>query len=973
VAGEIFVGSVAVSVVPDLRGFNDRVRSELVPSADAIGRDIGKAISKGISDNLSVTKVALDELRRKITDGLKDIKANVSVDVTNVNLDDVRRKINDGLKDIKVNVDLGVTDAKIAETRAKIRDGLRDIKVNVDTSTSSSSRIAADVRSGVSGGFGATIARLFGRGGGTSGGGIGAGGGGGSGTAAAAAGGASGQFLRGNQLAGIATAFGELPLPAQIGIVSAALAALPFVAQVAAGGIVTALGGAFLAVGIYAAAQTKQVQAAWAKFMTGTKAGIQEIGQAFAPVVVNIINTLGPVADKLGDVLVGVLKVIGPPFQVFADTLIKGLASPHVVAAMQEIGVAFAGLLKAFAPDIPGIINSMADAFERLAASVAKNPKAFADFINFMFQIVILIVNGIAYLTDFADYIEFHFMPALAHFVNFWIIVGHDIESAWDTTWNNTVGRTERGLHDIAALFDKQRHDVAASVNQTGADVNNIWRSIWNNTVGRAIRGVQDTIHAVDGIMGVLNTWDHLNSQSARLWNILWQVTVGQVVTGTRHVISDITFFVNQVIGLWLYLGRSGAAIWNQIWSNTVSQAVNGYRKLLPVFDTIGRMVTIAWDNILHFSNLVWNQIWSQTIGLAIRGVQNLINVFNTIRPRVVSALNTAGSWLVGVGESIIGGMLNGIDRAMANVGSWLKAHVVDPIVNAVKHFFGISSPATVMVPIGANIMQGVIQGMLTSGANLGKLVGTIFGGWPQALGSLVSKSMVDLAHLPAKAINALGSIAGKAGSFFGSMWHKVFGGSGGVNQWAGTVMQALAMLHLPMSLLGQVLYQMQTESGGNPNAINLTDINAQMGDPSRGLLQVIGTTFGAYHVAGTSGNIYDPLANVAAAINYAMHRYGPGLMSGGMGMGSGHGYDAGGYAPPGASWFWNGTGKPEPVLTDAQWNAIYSAARGGDGGVQYHAHFDGLTGAAIESHVQTAFKAMSLTAGALNRQGRRS
>jgi SLT domain-containing protein len=99
----------------------------------------------------------------------------------------------------------------------------------------------------------------------------------------------------------------------------------------------------------------------------------------------------------------------------------------------------------------------------------------------------------------------------------------------------------------------------------------------------------------------------------------------------------------------------------------------------------------------------------------------------------------------------------------------------------------------------------------------------------------------------------------------------------------------------LSRGLTNQVLYQMQTESGGNPNAINLTDINAQMGDPSRGLLQVIGATFAAFHWPGTSYNIYDPLANVAAAINYARHVYGPNLMSQGSGLGSGHGYAAGG------------------------------------------------------------------------------
>jgi SLT domain-containing protein len=110
-------------------------------------------------------------------------------------------------------------------------------------------------------------------------------------------------------------------------------------------------------------------------------------------------------------------------------------------------------------------------------------------------------------------------------------------------------------------------------------------------------------------------------------------------------------------------------------------------------------------------------------------------------------------------------------------------------------------------------------------------------------------------------------------------------------------------------------MYQMQTESGGNPNAINLTDSNAAAGDPSRGLMQTIMTTFMAYHWPGTSYDIYNPLANIAAALNYADHVYGPTLMSGGMGIGSGHGYDTGGWLPPGLSVAYNGTGRPEQVI----------------------------------------------------------
>ncbi|MEU1488456.1 transglycosylase SLT domain-containing protein [Streptomyces sp. NPDC005752] len=64
-------------------------------------------------------------------------------------------------------------------------------------------------------------------------------------------------------------------------------------------------------------------------------------------------------------------------------------------------------------------------------------------------------------------------------------------------------------------------------------------------------------------------------------------------------------------------------------------------------------------------------------------------------------------------------------------------------------------------------------------------------------------------------------------------------------------------------------------ESGGDPEAANGWDVNAQNGTPSKGLLQVIQPTFEAYHVDGTPKDLTDPVANITAAANYAADKYG--------------------------------------------------------------------------------------------------
>jgi len=96
-------------------------------------------------------------------------------------------------------------------------------------------------------------------------------------------------------------------------------------------------------------------------------------------------------------------------------------------------------------------------------------------------------------------------------------------------------------------------------------------------------------------------------------------------------------------------------------------------------------------------------------------------------------------------------------------------------------------------------------------------------------------------------------------------------------NNLDGWIRQSLDIMHangIPGSYEG-LHRNIIRESGGDTQAINNWDTNAQMGIPSKGLLQVIPPTFAAYHVPGTSNNIYDPVANIVAAANYAAHRYG--------------------------------------------------------------------------------------------------
>jgi tape measure domain-containing protein len=156
--------------------------------------------------------------------------------------------------------------------------------------------------------------------------------------------------------------------------------------------------------------------------------------------------------------------------------------------------------------------------------------------------------------------------------------------------------------------------------------------------------------------------------------------------------------------------------------------------------------------------------------------------------------------------------------------------------------------------------------------------------------------------------------------------------GGGGSADLAGWIAAAIGFTGVGPEWAGPLRTLIMRESGGNPRAQNNWDVNAQRGDPSRGLMQTIGATFAAYRDPRLPNDIFNPVANLVAGIRYILARYRT-IFNVQQAVGSTpRGYDEGGWLPPGYSTVYNGTGRPEAVFTAQQFDAI-TAAAGSDGG----------------------------------------
>jgi hypothetical protein len=288
-----------------------------------------------------------------------------------------------------------------------------------------------------------------------------------------------------------------------------------------------------------------------------------------------------------------------------------------------------------------------------------------------------------------------------------------------------------------------------------------------------------------------------------------------------------------------------------------------------------------------------WNTVKKVTSGLiqALRNlfaafVDRLLGLFGTI---IHGAANAFG-WIPGIGGKLKGAA-SAFDRFRRNVNASLRG--IDNRSVHVKTFFNTGAN-----PSGFAIraMGGPVKGpggptddraglfalsnneyvirasahrkygtRFLDAVNAGRLAA---GG---AVGVHVSTSFPSRDEIAFSSWRAVGGLA--------RAWAKQFlasaGPGGSVERWRGLVLAVLAAMGLSAAWVGTVLRRMNQESGGNPRAINLWDINAQMGDPSRGLMQTIGSTFNTYAGPYRFLGIYNPWANVWAALHYTLARYG--------------------------------------------------------------------------------------------------
>ncbi|MEX3609770.1 phage tail tape measure protein [Rothia sp. LK2588] len=157
---------------------------------------------------------------------------------------------------------------------------------------------------------------------------------------------------------------------------------------------------------------------------------------------------------------------------------------------------------------------------------------------------------------------------------------------------------------------------------------------------------------------------------------------------------------------------------------------------------------------------------------------------------------------------------------------------------------------------------------------------------------------------------------------------------SGSAKEWMTKALKMKGLLS--DSNLESGVRRLMQESGGNARAINNWDVNALVGNQSRGVMQVVPTTFQAFKEPG-HGDIWNPVDNILASINYTLKTYGSLRAgwdrAGGYALGGIVGdkpalrFDGGGWLPQGRHIIEHNPRKPDAVLSNNDWQTMRKIA----------------------------------------------
>lgn len=564
------------------------------------------------------------------------------------------------------------------------------------------------------------------------------------------------------------------------------------------------------------------------------EAAMRKVSDAFAPIGEDITEILTPVLESIADLLEW-LEELPEPVKTFIEVAggivaITAIIAP-IIGSIMVLNGALVKLVGVGLLPIIGVVAGIA-AVITIVIAVIKNWGDITDWLSEKWN-------------AFKDWMS-----------GLWDSISEKIQEVWN------------GIKDFFADIWEQIYDVIEGP-----------LKFIEGTIGAVMYAIQAVIYTVWEVIkfALKSAWDWISDTASAIF------------------IPVANFFS----GIWNGIKDTATSIWNKI-----KDTLGG------IWDSIKEKAMDAFSSVWEFIKDGFNRL-KDTLGGIVKGIaQAIVNPIGGAVNGVINGVNwvldKVGSdkqfeeWEVPKFASGTGGLQRDtLGIVNDQKGSTYKEMIVPPHG---KPFIPEGRDVVLPLEKGTKIMpanqtKSFLEGLPHFASGIGDFFGGIwstvkdFTGnvWdyithPSKIVQIAIDKFTDLTGafepwitVAKGAVNTVfDSVVGFVKGIFDTQSNVNYNPSAGVEQWRTLAKRALQMTgQYSEANLERLLYQMQTESGGNPNAINNWDINAINGTPSKGLMQVIDPTFRAYAMPGYDKNIYDPLSNMLASIRYAVSTYG--------------------------------------------------------------------------------------------------
>lgn len=473
--------------------------------------------------------------------------------------------------------------------------------------------------------------------------------------------------------------------------------------------------------------------------------------------------------------------------------------------------------------------------------------------------------------------------------------------------------------------------------------------------------------------------WSEVQTDTTKKWTQINDDTSKKIANLRDDAKTKFEEIRSKISDKWSSVRQNTETSWNNTKTSLAQKWSGIHSDASSKFENIRSTVAQKWTNLHGNTTSTWSQIgsslkntWSDLKSNASKAFgtisDNILGCFRNLKNSLKSTMSGVANAIISPIGSAVNGVISGVNWILGKVGSsksfakWqvpkfaqgsegLQADtlgVVNDQPGGIYREMVIRPDGSAFVPQGRNVPLMMEKGTQIVPAKQtqqylsmmphfkngigAKIKDTISDVWsyvshPSKLVDLAIKKFADVGNAAEPGLSIAkgvisqvkGSITDFVKNLFSESTPKVnYVASKGVEQWRSLAIKALQLTgQYSAANLNSLLYQMQTESSGNPNAINLWDSNAKRGTPSKGLMQVIDPTFRAYAMAPYNQNIWDPLSNMIASIRYAVSRYGS------LGRAyQGHGYASGGFPQTGEFFMARESG-PELVGRMGSRNAV--------------------------------------------------